>query len=327
MTTLSRQRAAAPAARPQPDPAAAMTRAASRQTYTTIRFLADRPRRADAYRAYAYFRWVDDRLDEGRDDVPAARAAFLARQQALLDAGYRGELGGMFAGLCAEERLLAELISGDTEPDSGLQSYLGNMMAVMAFDVARRGRAITATELATYTRMLATAVADALFHFIGHDEQPPRGEARYQAVRGAHIIHMLRDTVEDNAAGYVNVPGEYLAANDITATDLESPPYRAWVEQRVRLARACFDDGRAFMAEVPNRRCRLAGHAYIARFEWLAEVITDDGYRLREAYPQRKSAAAALWMARRTLSGWARPNPRAAALPDPSGDPLLTEDS
>jgi phytoene/squalene synthetase len=43
--------------------AAAITSAASRQTYYTVRFLVDRPRRADAYRAYAYFRWVDDVLD------------------------------------------------------------------------------------------------------------------------------------------------------------------------------------------------------------------------------------------------------------------------
>ncbi len=36
--------------------AASITKAASQQTYYTIRFLADRDRMADAYRAYAYFR-------------------------------------------------------------------------------------------------------------------------------------------------------------------------------------------------------------------------------------------------------------------------------
>ena len=48
---------------PQETIAASITKAASKQTYYTIRFLADRERVADAYRAYAYFRWVDDRLD------------------------------------------------------------------------------------------------------------------------------------------------------------------------------------------------------------------------------------------------------------------------
>jgi hypothetical protein len=45
------------------DLAASITWAASKQTFYTIRFLADRGRVRDAYRAYAYFRWVDDRLD------------------------------------------------------------------------------------------------------------------------------------------------------------------------------------------------------------------------------------------------------------------------
>ena len=43
--------------------ASSITKAASKQTYYTIRFLVDRERVDDAYRAYGYFRWVDDTLD------------------------------------------------------------------------------------------------------------------------------------------------------------------------------------------------------------------------------------------------------------------------
>ena len=47
--------------------AVAITKSASKQTYATIRLFADRDRASDAFRAYAYFRWVDDVLDaEGR---------------------------------------------------------------------------------------------------------------------------------------------------------------------------------------------------------------------------------------------------------------------
>ena len=281
--------------------AATMTRRASAQTYATIRLLADRDRAADAFRAYAYFRWVDDALD---DPVapPAARAAFLARQRALLDGGYRGR---MPADLCAEEALLADLIAADDEPDSGLQSYLRNMMAVMAFDTARRGRLVSAAELDDYTQSLAAAVADALFHFIGHNQPPPREPARYAPVRGAHVIHMLRDTVEDAIAGYVNVPSEYLAVHglpsSLTVADLATPALRAWVADRVRLAREEFAAGRTYLAAVSSRRARWACRAYIVRFEWLADAITSDGYVLRAAYPERRSAAAAVWMLRRAI--------------------------
>ena len=45
--------------------AAAITKSASKQTYYTIQFFVDRGRVDDAYRAYGYFRWVDDVLDAG----------------------------------------------------------------------------------------------------------------------------------------------------------------------------------------------------------------------------------------------------------------------
>lgn len=277
--------------------AAAMTRAASAQTYYTIRYLADRDRAVDAYRAYAYFRWIDDRVDEGNDSA-ADRAAFLRRQQMLLDGARRGRLP---LDLCPEERLLADLIAGDAEPNSGLRTYLDNMMALMTFDLERRGRLISAAELERYIDLLATAVSEALFHFIGHDTPPPL-EGRATAVRGAHVIHMLRDLIEDCAGGYYNIPAEYLAAHGIGVDDHDHPALRAWAIERVALARDCFREGRAFIARVPSARCRLAGRAYIARFEYVAGLIERDGYRLRADYPERKSVRAALWMGMRTIT-------------------------
>lgn len=278
--------------------AAAITRASSAQSYYIIRLLADRDCAADAYRAYAYFRWIDDRVDEGPES-PAERAAFLRRQQALLEAAYRG---AMPDDLCPEERMLAELVAGDEEADSGLQTYLRHMMAVMAIDVERRGRLISAVELDHYIELLATAVSEALLHFLGRGCAAPRGAARHRAVRGACIIHMLRDTFEDLAAGYVNVPAEYLAERGIGPGDVEHPAYCDWAAERVALARDDFRAGRAFIAQVGSARCRLAGRAYIARFEYVARLIERDGYRLRPSYPERKSTRAALWMVGKTIT-------------------------
>src|SRR5574342_804601 len=107
--------------------AATITKAASKQTYYTIRFFADRDRVVDAYRAYGYFRWVDDVLDAESGSRPE-KIAFVNRQKSLLEACYRGETP---EGLSVEERMLADLVRNDTEKNSGLQSYLRNMMAVM----------------------------------------------------------------------------------------------------------------------------------------------------------------------------------------------------
>jgi phytoene/squalene synthetase len=265
--------------------AASITKAASKQTYYTIRFLVDRNRVDDAYRAYGYFRWVDDTLD-AESMTGVERGAFIQRQKSLLEECYRGEI---LQDVDFQEQMLIELVQSDHEKDSGLQSYLHNMMQVMDFDARRRGRLISQVELNEYTRWLATAVTDNLHHFIGHGEFTPCDEARYLAVSAAHITHMLRDTFDDLQAGYYNIPREVLEANHIAPQEVHSNAYRAWVKSRVQLARQYFEAGRDYFSRVQNARCRLACFAYIARFDWLLDTIEREGYYLRPQYDERKS--------------------------------------
>src|SRR3972149_6558289 len=208
-----------------PGLAPSITKAASVQTYYTIRYLADRDRVADAYRAYAYFRWVDDILD-AEAGSRAERGAFAYRQKMLLERCYGGESLG---GVTPEETMLVELVHGDTETDSGLQAYLRNMMSVMSFDTDRRGRVISQVELDGYTHWLAVAVTEALHYFIGHDDFSPQSEIRYQAGTGAQITHMLRDALEDSEAGYYNISNEVIATHGIAPWDVRSKPFRGWV--------------------------------------------------------------------------------------------------
>lgn len=283
--------------------ATAITKAASKQTYYTIRLFVDRERVDDAYRAYGYFRWVDDVLDAevsvGDDaNTRSEKIAFVNRQTTLLEACYRGETPDV---VYEEEGMLVDLVRHDTEQNSGLKSYLHNMMDVMNFDAHRRGRIVSQAELSEYSRMLATAVTEALYYFIGHDNPTPYHEARYLAVTAAHITHMLRDAIEDAEAGYFNVPHEYLQTHGISPQDVKSWAYRAWVCQRVELARMYFKAGRECTTKVKSLRCRLAGYAYTARFEWMLRTIERDHYCLRSEYPERKSLWAGLWMGWMTL--------------------------
>jgi phytoene/squalene synthetase len=287
-------------------PASAITKAASKQTYYTIRFLADRARVDDAYRAYGYFRWVDDILDSDSgsecvlSEVEASeRRAFLERQESLLEKCYRGEIP---RDANIQEKMLVELVQHDHEKNSGLQSYLRNMMQVMDFDTRRRGRLISQLELNEYTRWLASAVTEALHYFIGHDSFAPQDETRYLAVSGAHITHMLRDTFEDVRAGYYNIPREVLEENHIGPQDVQSDAYRAWVKSRVSLAREYFEAGRGYFAQVQNPRCRLACFAYIARFDWLLDTLEREGYCLRPQYDERKHLRTGLRMSWLALS-------------------------
>jgi phytoene/squalene synthetase len=294
--------------------AAAITRAASKQTYYTVRFLVDRDLVDDAYRAYAYFRWVDDWLDQ-EQRPQTERLAFVERQRALIDGCYRGAPP---ADLTPEEGLLVDLIQRDTGANSGLQAYVRNMMAVMAFDADRRGRLISQRELNDYTHWLAVAVTEALHYFIGHNCGSPCDQTRYLAVTGAHVTHMLRDALEDAGAGYYNIPREVVTASGMAPWDVESRAYRDWVRERVSRARACFEVGRDYLARVENLRCRIAGYAYTRRFEVVLDCIERESYLLRAQYPERKSRrcraemiGSALWMALKHR----QPTPVAPVLP------------
>jgi phytoene/squalene synthetase len=271
---------------------AAITRAASMQTYYTVRLLVDRELVSAAYQAYAYFRWVDDQLDEPSRQRPE-RLEFLKRQGRLIQACYRGAAMKLDA---PQEGMIVELIARDGRETSGLHSYVRNMLAVMAFDAERRGRLVCASELEHYQHSLAAAVTEALHYFIGHGSASPHGPSRYLAAEGAHIVHMLRDTVEDNQLGYFNIPREYVKANSISAEDIDSQAYRLWVQSRVQLARKYFRAGRSYLFQVQNRRCRLAGYAYTARFEAVLDSIERDGYMLRSQYREAKTPLAGAQM-------------------------------
>ncbi len=273
--------------------AAAITRKASLQTYLTVRLLVDRERVANAFRAYAYFRWVDDWIDaEGRQATE--RFQFLQRESALIEACYQGRTPFE---VTAEEAMLVDLVRSDPSPRSGLASYIHNLMAALTFDSDRRGHLISQSELNAYTHSLAIAVTEALHYFIDHDQASPRTSARYLSVTAAHITHMLRDTRADLEAGYFNIPVEVLRSRQISAEDVEAPGYRDWIRSRVELARGYFRGGREFVSQLESGRRRIAYFAYISRFETVLDMLERDEWQLRPDYDERKSLGNALRMA------------------------------
>ena len=106
--------------------AASITKSASRQTYYIIRFLVDRGRAANAFLAYAYFRWVDDYLD-AESSSRTERSAFINRQKSLLESCYRGESA---VDLSPQEQMLAELVQSDAEKNNGLHSKVTPVVGI-----------------------------------------------------------------------------------------------------------------------------------------------------------------------------------------------------
>jgi len=294
--------------------AASITRSASPQTYLIIRLLVTPARQPDAFRSYAYFRWLDDQLDT--DGLPAdERLALIDREQALLDACSRRAPVQV---MNENEEMLVELLQAGNRQDSGLRAYLHSLMRVMRFDTARRGRLISQAELAAYTQWLAVAVTENLHHFLCPSMPAPRAAGRYMAVSAAHITHMLRDTFADIEAGYFNIPREALQAGRIAACDVHSDAYRGWVRERVLLARQQFKAGRRYLMSCRSLRLRAAVCSYAARFEAVLAAIEADGFRLREHYAVSAGLRGVLRMGWAALAStlWpASPSPREALSP------------
>jgi phytoene/squalene synthetase len=95
---------------------------------------------------------------------------------------------------------------------------------------------------------------------------------------------MLRDMIDDISEGYVNIPQEYLEKNNVEKLDVESTVFRAWVRDRVVLARRYFLDGKRYLDDLEVLRCKIAGYWYCARFEVILDRIESDNYILRSEY-------------------------------------------
>ncbi len=272
--------------------ARSITRSSSKQTYYTIRLLVDKKLVNDCYRAYAYFRWADDIVDDVSQSIDE-RISFISQQRALIDRLYRDERP---EDLTPEEELIADLVGHDESESSGLESFIRNFLAILEFDAQRKGRLISQGELRWYSACLGRAVTDCIQYFIGHGHPYPAAENRYAAATAAHITHVLRDMVLDTPEGFINIPREYLAANDINPQDADSPPFRAWVRDRVELARRYFRQGKRYLDELDVLRCKMAGYWYCARFEGVLDTIERDDYILRPEYNERRKLSTWLKM-------------------------------
>ncbi|UCG26100.1 MAG: squalene/phytoene synthase family protein, partial [Chloroflexota bacterium] len=258
----------------------------------TGRLMIDRELVDDFYRAYAYFRWADDVIDTASKS-DEERIIFIKQQRELIDSLYDNKRP---SDLTPEEGLLADLINHDTSEDSGLQSFIRNMFAIIEFDAYRKGWSIGRDELEWYSNCLAKSVTDGIQYFIGNGHSYPDDDSRLMAATGAHIAHLLRDTIQDTADGFVNIPAEYLEMHGIQSEDVDSPPYRAWVRGRVEQARSDIQEGKRYLDELEVLRCKIAGYWYCARFEGVLDAIERDGYHLRADYNERRKLFAWLRM-------------------------------
>lgn len=262
-----------------------ITWTSSKQTYFTARAVVDRELVDDFYRAYAYFRWADDIIDVFTQ-TNKERINFIKRQKELIDTLYSN---GQPEELEKEEKILADLIRNDRSKNSGLQSFIRNMFAVISFDAYRKGNLVSQEEITNYIEILGKSVTNGLQYFIGNGHPYPDSKNRYLAAKAAHITHLLRDMTIDIADGFINIPREYVIAEGINLKEIDSSRLRNWVIDQVKQARMWFSEGKLYLDSLEVLRCKIAGYWYCARFEIVLDTIERDDYIVRSTYKERRS--------------------------------------
>ena len=109
--------------------AKSITWTGSKQTYYTAKLLVDKDLVDDFFRAYAYFRWIDDVIDI-TSPSDEERISFIERQKDLINGLYGNN---QFSDLVQEEEILADLINNDRGENSGLKSFICNIDIVFNF--------------------------------------------------------------------------------------------------------------------------------------------------------------------------------------------------
>jgi phytoene/squalene synthetase len=260
----------------------------SKQTYFTARILVDKDLTGDFFRSYAYFRWMDDIIDI-HSQTDEERILFIERQKNIINGLFNNV---HFDDLTIEEEMLVDLIQNNPSAGSGLESFIRNMFAIIEFDARRKGRLITRDELIWYTTKLGRSVTDGILYFVGNGQPEPTIDHKYLAGTAAHIAHLLRDMLRDMADGFINIPREYLEEHGISHENIDSVPFKSWVQARVRESRDYFHDGKKYLEELGELRRKIVGYWYCARFEGVLDAIERDGYILRDEYPETHSPLA-----------------------------------
>ncbi len=112
-----------------------ITRQSSRQTYLTISLLVNRSLAPECYKAYAYFRWLDDQIDTGNKSL-AERLNFIERQHQIINDSFQGI---PVTDSTPEENLIISLIQSNPAPDTKLTTFIHSFFAVIEFDAKRKG--------------------------------------------------------------------------------------------------------------------------------------------------------------------------------------------
>jgi phytoene synthase len=261
-------------------------------------------RREEVGQVYAWCRYTDDLVD-GVDAPPAELEARLDAWLTLSRRAYDGEVTG---------NPLADQVMAGMRAASVPFGYAEALIEGMRMDVRGTGYG-TLSELWTYTYRVASVVGLWLTEQFGIRD-PWMLDRAASLGHAMQLTNILRDVGEDLAAGRLYLPTTWLAAHDLTRSDLErmartgdiDEAYRSLIERLLRVAESEYDHAFPAITRLPaffRRPVAVASDVY----RGIHDAIRANGYdNLTErAYTtltdKVRLGAGALWRARAARGG------------------------
>jgi len=208
------------------------------------------PARRDAmFAIYAFCREVDDIADEG--------GTAEAKRQGLAE--WRREIDRLYAGAPTRPTTRALL-----RPVAEYGLLREDFLAVidgMEMDALSDIRAPSLAELELYCARVAGAVGLLSVRAFGDPSETARNLALAEG-KALQLTNILRDLAEDAGRGRLYLPRELLERHGIAARDpaavLAHPSLSKACEDLAAIARASYDEARAWLAQLDRRTMRPA---------------------------------------------------------------------
>lgn len=235
-----------------------------------------RSRRNTLFRAYEYFRWVDDYIDDKKTLTKDAKR-LLSREIRLISTLYSHK---PITPTYIFEEYISSVISEDYENRNGMQEIINGFFCALSWDVRRRNRIPTAKELTSYSQYLGCSYSQGITYGLNYHPTDSRFlEVSNNCGVAAHITHMLRDFFIDLEIGYINISKEDIEKYHINLSSNRQDLKMAlspWCKDQFLKTQNLFNQGLNSINKLPGFRARFAFRLISIRYLLILKKVKRD---------------------------------------------------
>lgn len=213
---------------------------------------------------YAYFRWLDDQIDEGTLDA-AQQNNLLQRAHRLLLYGDIENPSALEQGVIWARDLAAKLQLEALEPAK-------QMLNALELDSKRRGSIPSSEDLIELRRLRVVSTMNAV-SLCMHGKRLPRKLIPDYGV-ACDEVHILRDLNIDVHMGIFNFSIDEMRYFNLDLQNLDGPSLKAWFRERHCAAGLWLRSGFQTLAKNPSKwsmACTFILSRYFYQWLWMAK--------------------------------------------------------